>query len=230
MHRRVIGMIRRAGVAGLMSLALASSAGAASFFDPAGDYLGSYIGPLNGDLDILSGSVGYDTSNLLLTTKVSGTVGATAGSLFLWGVNRGAGTDRLITSGPPAVGPATILLDAVVRLNGDDTGAVLTFPVMGPPTTVFLNPAWISISGDTLSASIPRSLLPSTGFAFADYTYINWSRSAFGTQDFIADLAPDDESILASFVPEPATWAMMIVGFGAVGLAARRRRGAKATA
>ena len=33
-----------------------------------------------------------------------------------------------------------------------------------------------------------------------------------------------------SVVPEPATWAMLIVGFGAVGFAARRRRGQIATA
>jgi uncharacterized membrane protein YgcG len=31
-------------------------------------------------------------------------------------------------------------------------------------------------------------------------------------------------------VPEPATWAMMIIGFGAIGLATRRRRTAQATA
>jgi hypothetical protein len=30
--------------------------------------------------------------------------------------------------------------------------------------------------------------------------------------------------LLQSNVPEPATWAMLIAGFGAVGVAARRRR------
>ncbi|MFA7439489.1 MAG: PEPxxWA-CTERM sorting domain-containing protein [Sphingomonadaceae bacterium] len=30
----------------------------------------------------------------------------------------------------------------------------------------------------------------------------------------------------ANFIPEPATWAMMIAGFGLVGTAARRRRDA----
>jgi hypothetical protein len=193
------------------------------FLDPAGDFLPSFTGPANGDLDILSGSVRYNDTYLLLSSTMNGPVGTTEGSLFLWGVDRGSGTPLLTTSGPPAVGPDTILLDAVVRLNGNGTGAVLTFPPMGAPTTTLLDSALISISGNTLSASIPRDLLFSTGFAFEHYTYIHWSRSAFGPQEFIADLAPDAASFQATAVPEPASGAMMILGCGLVGAALRRR-------
>nr|WP_310522207.1 choice-of-anchor C family protein [Polymorphobacter sp.] len=40
--------------------------------------------------------------------------------------------------------------------------------------------------------------------------------------------ALDNVSISGGNVPEPATWAMLIAGFGLVGVAARRRRGAVA--
>ena len=40
----------------------------------------------------------------------------------------------------------------------------------------------------------------------------------------------DDGTVLTISVPEPATWAMMLVGFGMVGFAARRRKLAVRTA
>ncbi len=39
----------------------------------------------------------------------------------------------------------------------------------------------------------------------------------------ISDFAPDAATFRA-IVPEPATWAMMLAGFGLVGVAMRRRR------
>jgi hypothetical protein len=197
---------------------------ATTFTDPLGDFLGTFTGPQNGDLDVLSGSADFNAVDLLLSSTMNGAIGTTTGSLFVWGINRGAGTDRLITAGPPAVGAPDILMDAVVALNADGTGRVVTFPTMGAPVTTVLDPSLISISGDTISGRIPRSLLPTTGFAFDDYTYINWSRSAFGSQAFIADLAPDAGPFTATFVPEPATWALLVAGFGLTGALLRRQR------
>ena len=210
--------------AALMTATLVSTPiNAAVFSDPAGDFLGTFVGPQNGDLDILSGSAGFTSDDLLLSSTMSGAIGTTSGSAFIWGIDRGSGTDRLITSGPPAVGTPDILMDAIVRLQADGAGAVLTFPTMGAPVTTLLDPSAITISGNTISARISRTLLPTTGFAFSDYTYINWSRSLLGGQQFIADLAPD-ASFTATFVPEPATWSLMIAGFSLVGGVLRLRR------
>ena len=213
-----------------LAVALAATAlagtplNATTFADPLGDFLATFTGPQNSDLDILSGSAVFNADHLLLSSTMNGAIGTTTGSLFVWGIDRGSGTDRLITSGPPAVGTPDILLDAVVAFNADGTGRVVTFPTMGAPVTTVLDPSLITISGNTISGQIPKSLLPTTGFDFPDYSYIHWSRSVFGSQEFIADLAPDSSSFTANFVPEPATWGLLVAGFGLAGAMLRRRR------
>jgi hypothetical protein len=63
---------------------------------------------------------------------------------------------------------------------------------------------------------------------------ILWSNN--GTTDqkigdlFSQDIPFSHETTTVSAVPEPATWAMMITGFGLAGAAMRRRRGALAVA
>jgi hypothetical protein len=197
---------------------------ATTFADPSGDFLATYTGPHNSDLDVLSGSVAFSSDDLRLSSTMDGPIGTTSGSGFFWGVDRGSGTARLITSGPPAVGTPGMLLDAIVALLANGTGRVVRFPTVGPPVTTPLSPSLITISGDTISARIPRTLLPTTGFAFDDYTYVNWSRSVVGGQQFIADLAPDAASFKATYVPEPATWSLLIFGFGLAGAVLRFRR------
>lgn len=224
---RVTGMHRRWPMATLavvaVSLCAPPTVSATPFSDPVGDFLvPGYTGPQNSDIDIVAGSASYAPTHVALSLTMNGAVGsATATPYFLWGVNRGSGTDRLVSSGPPAVGPSSILLDAVVRLDFDGSGRVVTFAsALSPPVVTLLDPSVVDIADYTVSAQIAWSLLPSTGFAPAEYTYIAWSRSALGSQQFIADLAPD-ASVLA--VPEPASWALVAVGFLATGIAAKRR-------
>ncbi len=46
----------------------------------------------------------------------------------------------------------------------------------------------------------------------------NYSMSTYGSEDHLYSLS------ISSAVPEPATWTMMMLGFGAIGLALRQRR------
>jgi hypothetical protein len=55
---------------------------------------------------------------------------------------------------------------------------------------------------------------PGTSFVGNVLTINDWQASSPG----------DNIRVLTAAVPEPATWAMMILGFGLVGFAARRRR------
>jgi hypothetical protein len=81
-----------------------------------------------------------------------------------------------------------------------------------------------TISGNTISVIVPVSMLPSTGFASEDYTFLLWSKTQIPgvPQLGIADFAPDQGAL--SLVPEPSTWVMMLLGFGAIGFVMRRSR------
>ena len=209
-------------------LCLAPPVHASTTPDPVGDFLPSYTGARSGDLDILSAGVTFDGVAFRLGSTQNGLVGSSTGSLFVWGINRGAGSARL-TFGAPPIGQ-DVLFDAVAVLFPDGSARVATFPAMGAPVITPL-PGAASVTGSTIAALIPLSLLPSTGFAPQDYRFTLWSRlrvdpAMDGTNAEIADFAPT----LVAGVPEPASWAMMIVGFGAVGGALRhgRRRAAPA--
>ena len=80
----------------------------------------------------------------------------------------------------------------------------------------------MGFSGDTISASVPLSLLPSSGFMPTQFGFNLWPRLNGGDFTNIADFAPNNSTFAA--VPEPASWALMIVGFGALGGMVRARR------
>lgn len=205
-------------------LALAGPSLASPLADAPGDFLASYTGPQNGDLDILSASVRFDGSHFHLSSTVNGAVGSTPGALYVWGINRGAGLPRL-TFGTPSVG-GTAPFDAVAVLFPDGLGRAVTFPLAGPPSITPL-PGLVSVDGSTISASFQASLFPTNGLAPQDYTFTLWSRARVsplmdGTNAEIADFAPDVGG-MTSTVPEPGAWALMIVGFGVMGAMLRRR-------
>lgn len=51
-----------------------------------------------------------------------------------------------------------------------------------------------------------------------------WAADFYGNRIDKIDLLGDDGSILTSGVPEPSTWAMLVMGFAGVGFLAQRRR------
>ena len=211
-------------------LALLSSAGAASaaISDPVSDFLLTYNGSANGDVDIVSADVAFDGTAFTFSETLNGQPGTTANSLFVWAINRGNGIARPALA-PPNIG-STLLWDAVVVMFPDGTLRVVTFPSIGAPTITQIN-GGTSVSGSILSALVPLALLPSTGFAATDYTFELWSRVrvnplADGTTAEIADIAPNGGPIVAA-VPEPATWMTMLLGFGLIGGALRVRARAR---
>jgi hypothetical protein len=208
-------------VAVAASAAALQPARATTIVDPSGDFLGTYTGPHNGDLDVLSASAVQDGTSVTLTANLNGAVGTTAGSAYVWGVNRGAGA-QLLTFGTPSVG-AGVSFDAVAVLFPNLTGAVVTFTGGMASAPVPLAAGSVTSSGSTITAVVPFSMLLTTGFAPANYLYNVWPRVGLATNDQIADFAPNASSFAAS-VPEPAAWALMILGFAVTGAALRGRK------
>jgi len=99
--------------------------------------------------------------------------------------------------------------------------------VFGNSTAAFTNQTSLTL---TVSNIQPN-------FAFADLTFFfdptNGGSTTFALQDAGNDnigVVIDNLSLSVDAVPEPATWAMMLAGFGLAGIAVRRRRPAVAIA
>jgi PEP-CTERM motif len=192
---------------------------ATTMVDPAGDFLPSYTGPQNADLDVLSIAVGIQGSFFKLDAMLGGPIGTTAGGLYVWGVNRGAGTAGFAANDP---GLNKVLFDSVVILDNLGGGRVVQ---LGVPGFFSLASGAVTISGNSISALVPFGALPTRGLDFEEYGFNLWPRGTGGGFANISDFAPNNATIAA--IPEPVTWMMMLVGFGAVGHAVRRRRKVK---
>jgi hypothetical protein len=219
--RRIVPTITVAAV--IVSVMCAATAHAA-VIDPLGDFLPSYAGPQNGDLDVervdarITGA-----GEVRLVGAHAGDIGTTAGSAYVWGIDRGQGVDVLAMLDPP-VGQG-VSFDAVAVLFADGTGFVLDLLSPAPPT--FLDPSAIAISDDTISATLTQALLPSTGFGFADYGYNLWPRFAPEGVDpldnaQISDFAPDATTFRA-VIPLPGALGLQLAGLAALGAFRLRR-------
>jgi PEP-CTERM motif-containing protein len=219
LRSRFTSLAAAGAAAGLLGLA-ASPALAALITDPAGDFLATYTGPLGGDLDVLTAEAILKGTQLTLTATLNGDVGTTAGGVYVWGVDRGAGVP-IFQSNTPPIGEG-VLFDSVVVLNTNLTGAVVEIL---PTSSVTPLPAGsVTVSGHTITGVFDISLLPSNGASLFGYGYNLWPRNGLDPTNSgqVADFAPDRSTAFAT-VPEPAAWALMITGFGLVGLIARRR-------
>jgi hypothetical protein len=193
---------------------------AATIADPSGDILSTYAGQVGPDLDILQFTVDIQGGNFLFEVLLNGAPGTTPLAKYNIGIDRGAGTNTFPIGFRPDASE-----DAVINLvPATQAGEVRLFEGGIVVTTTPLASGAITISGNTISALVPMSMLPSTGFAPDDYTFLLWSRTQLAPgvpQQFgIADFAPDQG--LLSSVPEPSTWVIMLLGFGAIGFAMRR--------
>jgi hypothetical protein len=211
-------LVAAAGAA-LLLLQAAPAARAQQVNDPAGDFLPTYAGPRNGDLDVLSADVVFNGTDFFFSSMLNGAVGATPGAFYVFGVDRGAGTARFGALAP------SVLFDSVVVIR---PGGVSNVNDLVPSVTSLVLPdANITISGNRLSARVPVAMLPSEGRPFEQYTFNLWPRFpvANGTNATqISDFAPDNSNARVTVIPEPGTLILLGTGIAALAGGARRRR------
>jgi hypothetical protein len=197
------------------ALSLGSAAQAEAFVDPAGDFIPSFVGQRNADLDVVTSEVTLRGAQLVFSARLGGQIGLTPGSLYVLGLDRGAGTPRF-----PVIAPG-VLFDEVLAVTGNGVATVRDL-IAGTATTLPANST--TISGDLITVSFPVSLAPSLGLAPDNYTWNLWPRTGAGNDNQISDFAPDNSNVrvTAATVPEPGTFALL--GLGALGFSLLRGR------
>lgn len=213
--RILLGAVALASFAAAPALAQVQSQ---TVTDAKGDFLAGYTGPKLDDLDVTSFSVSYDSAAKLFTlgTTFAGAITAGTPGFYVYGVNTGKGAIRPFAS----IGQGNVIFDQAIVVQKDGTGTI---------GGTALDPNWVAIAGNVLTVKVPLSLLPSTGFTPERYGFNLWPRTGFSGSAQISDFAPENATLSAAgaaAVPEPASWAMLVLGAGAAGgmLRYRRRR------
>ncbi len=207
-----------------VTFGLAQPARAGAISDPANDFIPSYTGVKNGDLDVLSAFANYDGNNFTIGATLNGSIGTTASSLYVFGFNRGAGTSNFSAIGAPGV-----IFDAVITLTGAGVTGGRDL-VSNTALTLPANAA--TISGNTIQIVVPGSLLPSEGVQPAAYGVNLWPRDTTQVGNAaIADFAPNNSDFLVgaatATVPEPLSLSLLASGVAGIAFARRRRPAAQ---
>lgn len=201
--------------AGAVFALAAGSASARTITDPTGDFLPSFVGDKDPDLDVTSLSVSFDpvASAFLIGATFAGDVNASRPGLYVLGIDTGTGPAHPFGG----IGEPNVVFNQVALIQ--KSGAA----------TLGAHSLTATVAGDSLMLLIPLSFLPSTGFTPQNYGFNLWPRNGLNPADNtqISDFAP--QNAMFSAAPEPAAWALMLAGFGGLGGALRRRR-AMATA
>jgi hypothetical protein len=163
-------------------------------------FLSTYVGPKNGDVEIASASASVDNGNLVLSATAMAPIGTTSGAVYVWGID----TD-------PATATATFASEGFNKVLFNN---VAVASPGGPGVTV---------SGDTITDTIAISSLKNVVLSPDQFAISLWPVAGSGFSAF-SEFVPGNGTFAASAVPEPANWALMLIGFAGLGAVLRGGR------
>jgi hypothetical protein len=165
-------------------------------------FLSTYTGPRDGDVEIASASATIDGADLVLSATAEAPIGTTPGAVYVWGVNTvGAGAPAPFA----AEGFSNVLFNNAIAASPGGAG--------------------VTVAGDTITDAIALSSLKDVALSPEQFGISLWPVVGTGFSGF-AEFVPGNGTFTPSVaaVPEPANWALMIVGFAGVGAAMRAAR------
>ena len=206
-HRRHAARTVALVVASALGIALdaGTPVQAAPFIDAAADFLASYTGPRDADLDARLAEVIVDpkAGTVSLLGTLAGPIDRASGKFYVFGIDRGRGDvgRDLVFQGPlggePKIG-AGVRWDAAVGLTA--SGQAVFFDALNPGV-VPLPDVKVNVQGNEISATVPLALFPSQGFRLQDYTFNFWPRSTLSLANTVlSDFAPDNSDAPVSIV------------------------------
>ena len=200
--------------AALCAVGITGTAQALPFLDASQDFLSSYTGPKDSDLDVLQADVVIDAlaQTITFSGTMKGNIDTRSPKLYVFGIDRGAGAagGNLVfhgsLGGEPKIGNG-VMWDSAIALTA--TGQALFFDVLNPGLVPLPNVA-VTISGNQISATVPLSLFPSQGFKLKEYTYNVWPRSELSLANtVVSDFAPDNGNAPVSIAGKRAQFGLV---------------------
>jgi hypothetical protein len=231
----------------LVALTMSNSAQASQFVQN-GNFasLTNGLGELGNNTDATGWSMsGYNRVMNIADVGSSGQYGALTlwdqanGGSNSWNGQSPTGDNFVALDGDFETGPLTQMIDGLTAGQAYN----LTFSYAYSQQNGFNGPTnqnMLVSFGNTTFTTSPAA----TPYTLANHGFSGWNTysgtvTATGPSELLSFLAQSDTpvppfalltDVSLSAVPEPATWAMMILGLGAMGVTARRRRSALAFA
>jgi hypothetical protein len=200
--------------AALLTAGFTAHAPALPTLDASNDFLPTYTGAKDADLDVLQADVVIEpeAQTITFSATMKGNIDTRSPKLYAFGVDRGRGAvgRDLVFQGPlggePKIGSG-VLFDAVAVLTA--TGQALFFDALNPGFVPVPN-APVTVTGNQIRATLPLALFASQGFRLKEYTYNMWPRSEVSLANTVVpDFAPDNSNAPVSIAGKRAKFELV---------------------